>query len=147
METDEKKIMQPKLTKILICLTLLMIVVSSVTAQSLRSYIKAADNSFKSGDYFTSYVYYRKVLDVEPDRTDIYFKYAESARLFQAYRVAEDAYRKITESKDADNFPLALYWLASMKKNLGDHASAKALFKEYLSKHKRHNSRLSLIHI
>ena len=135
--------MQPKLTKILICLTLLMIVVSSISAQSLRSYIKAADNSFKSGDYFTSYVYYRKVLDVEPQRTDIYFKYAESARLFQAYRVAEDAYRNITESEDADNFPLAMYWLASMKKNLGDHAGAKALFKRYLDKHKRHNSRFA----
>jgi len=134
--------MQPKLTKI-ICLAILMIAVSSISAQSLRSYIKAADNSFKSGDYFTSYVYYRKVLDVEPERTDIYFKYAESARLFQAYRVAEDAYRNITESEDADKFPLALYWLASMKKNLGDHATAKTLFKKYLNKHKRHNSRFA----
>ena len=132
-----------------------MIAVSSISAQSLQSYIKAADNSFRSGDYFTSYVYYRKVLDVRPNRTDIYFKYAESARLFQAYRVAEDAYRNITQSKDADNYPLALYWLASMKKNLGDHSNAKTLFKEYLDKYKRQNSRfayradkdLSLIHI
>ena len=120
-----------------------MISITSIHAQSLRAYVKAADNSFKSGDYFTAYVYYRKILDVEPERTDIYFKYAESARLFQAYRVAEDAYRNITESKDADKFPLALYWLASMKKNLGDHSSAKALFQKYLDKHKRHNSRFA----
>ena len=68
-----------------------LLYVGTMNGQSLRAYVKAADNAFNKSDYFTEFVYYKKVLQVEPDRNDIRFKYAESARLFQTYRVAEDA--------------------------------------------------------
>lgn len=119
------------------------VVFNSINAQSLRAYINVADNAFASNDYFTALFYYKKVLEVEPARGDIHFKYAESARLFQAYRIAEDAYSKISISKDSMRFPLATYWLGSIKKNLAKYDEAEDVFNTYLVKFKRVNPRYS----
>ncbi|MEM6967705.1 MAG: hypothetical protein AAF573_23285, partial [Bacteroidota bacterium] len=54
----------------IIILTFFGLLSTSVFGQSLRAYIKAADNSFAKKDYFTALVYYKKVLEVEPARAD-----------------------------------------------------------------------------
>ncbi len=131
------------LRKTIVLFLFSFIVFNSIDAQSLRAYTKAADNAFATNDYFTALVYYKKILSVEPDRNDIHFKYAESARLFQAYRIAEDAYEKITLSKDSMRFPLATYWLGSVKKNLAKYDEAEDVFNTYLEKFKRVNPRYS----
>ena len=131
------------LRKILLLLFLSISIVGGSNGQSLSAYIKAAENAYAKKDYFTALVYFKKVLEVEPDRNDIHFKYAESAREFQAYRIAEEAYHKITLSKDSLNYPLATYWLASVKKNLGKYAEAEQVFEAYLKKFKRVNARFS----
>lgn len=131
------------LRKIFFITFLSFVAFSSINAQSLRAYIKAADEAFASHDYFTALVYYKRVLEVEPDRTEVHFKYAESARLFQAYRIAEDAYETITQGKDSMRFPLATFWLGSVKKNLAKYEEAEAVFNDYLEKFKRVNPRYS----
>ncbi|MFK7771897.1 MAG: tetratricopeptide repeat protein [Saprospiraceae bacterium] len=131
------------LRKTLLLFLFSFIVFNSINAQSLRAYINAADQAFATNDYFTALVYYKKVLEVEPDRNDIHFKYAESARLFQAYRIAEDAYHKITLSKDSMRFPLATFWLGAVKKNLAKYDEAEVAFNDYLEKYKRVNPRYS----
>ena len=123
------------LRKTLALILLSFIVFSSINAQSLRAYINAADQAFVEKDYFTALVYYKKVFEVEPERNEIHFKYAESARLFQAYRIAEDAYHKISLSKDSMRFPLATFWLGTVKKNLAKYDEAEAVFNNYLEKH------------
>lgn len=129
------------LRKTLVLFLFSFIVFHSINAQSLRAYIKAADDAFTTNDYFTALVYYKKVLEVEPDRNDIHFKYAESARLFQAYRLAEDAYQKIAMGKDSMRFPLATFWLGNMKKNLAKYDEAEVVFNTYLERFKRVNPR------
>ncbi|HFC00837.1 MAG TPA: hypothetical protein ENJ53_08555, partial [Phaeodactylibacter sp.] len=136
-------IMANTMRKITLLFVFLLVSTVGVLAQSLRAYIQAADNAFAEKDYFTALVYYKKVLEVNPERTDLHFKYAESARLFQAYRIAEDAYHKITLSKDSLNFPLATYWLGSVRKNLGKYNEASQTLKTYLKKHKRINTRFT----
>ena len=135
--------MRNTLRKILALILLSFIVFNSINAQSLRAYITAADKAYATNDYFTALVYYKKVFEVEPHRNDIHFKYAESARLFQAYRIAEDAYHKITLSKDSMRFPLATFWLGVVKKNLAKYDEAEVVFNDYLEKHKRVNPRYS----
>ena len=131
------------LRKTLVLILFSFIVFNSINAQSLRAYINAADKAFITNDYFTALVYYKKVLEVEPERNDIHFKYAESARLFQAYRIAEDAYLKISLSKDSMRFPLATFWLGDVKKNLAKYDEAEVVFNDYLEKYKRVNPRYS----
>ncbi|MFK8010114.1 MAG: tol-pal system YbgF family protein [Saprospiraceae bacterium] len=131
------------LRKTLVLILFSFIVFNSINAQSLRAYINAADKAFATKDYFTALVYYKKVLEVEPKRNDIHFKYAESARLFQAYRIAEDAYHKITLSKDSMRFPLATFWLGEVKKSLAKYDEAEVVFNDYLEKYKRVNPRYS----
>jgi len=131
------------LRKAFVLILFSFIVFNSINAQSLRAYTNAADKAFATNDYFTALVYYKKVLEVEPKRNDIHFKYAESARLFQAYRIAEDAYHKITLSKDSMRFPLATFWLGDVKMNLAKYDEAEVVFIDYLEKFKRVNPRYS----
>ncbi len=131
------------LRKITLVLILLIIASVAISAQSLRAYTKAAENAFAKQDYFTALVYYKKLLEVDPTRTDIHYKYAESARLFQAYRLAEDAYHKIILSEDGSKYPLAIYYLGSVKKNLGKYDEASNYFTKYLKNHKKFNGRIA----
>ena len=131
------------LRKIGLLFIISLLYVGSMCGQSLRAYMKAADDAFNKNNYFTAFIYYNKILDVEPDNNEIRFKYAESARLFQTYRVAEDAYHKITLSKDSLNYPLATYWLGSVKKSLGKYDEASQVLNDYLTKFKRVNTRFT----
>ncbi len=135
--------MRNTLRKTLVLFLFSFIVFNSINAQSLRAYINAADRAFATNDYFTALVYYKKVLEVDSDRNDIHFKYAESARLFQAYRIAEVAYTKISLGKDSMRFPLATFWLGDVKKNLAKYDEAEVVFINYLEKYKRVNPRYS----
>ena len=79
------------LRKILLLFILTISLVGVTNSQSLNAYINAAENAYAKHDYFTALVYFKKVLEVEPQRNDIHFKYAEAAREFQAYRIAGTA--------------------------------------------------------
>ena len=127
--------------KIVIWCILFLLTGGTLSAQSLRAYIKAADNAYATKNYLTALVYYKKVIEVDGSRMDIYYKYAAAARQFQSYKIAEEAYQNITESKDARKFPLAYYWLGHVKKSLGKYTEARMVLEDYLIRYKRHNAR------
>jgi len=131
------------LRKISIFILLCLFIATAAKSQSLKAYIKAADQAYLTHDYFSALVYYKKILEVEPQRTDVHFRYAEAAREFQAYRIAEDAYHQITTGRDSLRYPQAMYWLGVVKKGLGKYGEAENTFEKYLSRFKRGNVRLA----
>lgn len=63
---------------------------------------------------------------------DILYKYAESARLFEAYTFADTAYTQVLFSEDGAAYPMAAYWLATVKKQIGYYDDAAKLFQRFL---------------
>ncbi len=102
-------------------------------AQSLKQYEKAADQAFEKKDYNAAISHLAKVLEKDPKNWDALYKYAECARLFYAYPIAEKSFNKIAESKRRKDFPLIDFRLAEVKKSTGDYAAAKVFFKKYLA--------------
>ncbi len=98
--------------------------VSAVDGQTARQYIKAADEEMAAGDYYSAMKHYQFAMDIGGEKTDILYKYAEAARLFSSYTFADTAYTKILLSKDSLKYPLARYWLALVKKKIGDYENA-----------------------
>lgn len=119
------------MNRLLFILTMLLPAFSGFS-QTFKAYVKAADNAFFQKDFYSAMQYYAIGLEIEEDRTDLLYKYAESARLFNAYAQADSAYTEVLSRDTAGTaFPEALFWSASMKKNLGLYDDASIAFAEF----------------
>lgn len=106
----------------------------SVPAQSLRAYERAGDSAFEKKDYGAAVQHYADVLRRREDDLSLWWKYGESARLYNSYPEAERSYKKIAESqKQRHRHPLVDYRLAEVKKSQGDYETAIAYFEKFLA--------------
>lgn len=106
---------------------------STTYAQSLEAYMEAADTSFKKKDYYSALNYYNIANEIQEYQDPaIWYKYAESARLINAYTTADSAYQVVLDLK-AEEYPLTLYWLANMKQRLGKYQQAKAIYERFIT--------------
>ena len=93
-------------------------------AQTLKSYIKAAQEATEVSDYYSAYHFMQIVKDVKPKDIDILYQYAEAARNFNAFTKADTAYSAVMESTSNNRYPQTAYWLATVKQNLGQYQEA-----------------------
>lgn len=110
-------------------LTLLSI---SVFGQTRQAFVEAAEAAFESKDYYSALHYYKTVLEFSEDIAVLY-KTAESARLFNAYKVAEENYKKVYDLQTNGEYPLTTYYLAEVQKRLGKYEDAKQNFQMFLT--------------
>ena len=102
-----------------------------VQAQTFNQYLKRAEEAFQQEDYFSAMQLYAFTLEVKEDRTDLLYQYAESARLFSAFIIADSAYQKVIEQAAEGEFIDATWKLAMVKKQLGDYDAAGEAFREF----------------
>ena len=124
--------MQPFL-KLSILASFVLALATPASGQSFKAYVKAAEEALEQKDYNAALQHYAAALEFQPENTGIQFQYAEIARRFYAYELAEKYYSKVAESKEGNRFPLANYRLGEVKKNLGHYDEAKAYFQAYLA--------------
>ena len=91
-----------------------------------------ADAAYEIKDYNTALSHYMTILNDEPDRADLYWKTAESARLTRRFGVAETYYEALSKNPELSKIqPLLDYHLAMVKKSLGKYDMAIALLQKY----------------
>lgn len=100
-------------------------------AQSPKAFENAANDAFRSKDYYSAMQYYGKVLEMEPTRLDLSYRYADAARQSGAFGQAEAWFEKTIQGDQLREFPDAELRLASVKKNLGKYDEAIRLFEKY----------------
>ncbi|MBK6996887.1 MAG: PD40 domain-containing protein [Lewinellaceae bacterium] len=119
--------------KVLLILTSLFIY-SSIAAQSLRSYERAGDEAFRNKNYGAAVQYYSDVLKRNNNDFSLWWKYGESARMYQSFPEAERSYQKIASSpKHKEKHPLVDFRMAEVKKNQGDYEAAISYFEKFLN--------------
>ena len=106
----------------------------NASAQTPRAYENAANNALEAHDYYAAMQYFGKVLEMEPTRLDVSYRYADAARQFGAYGQAEAYYQKTLENDQKGIFPDAVFLLASVKKYLGKYDEAIRLYRRYTAK-------------
>jgi outer membrane protein OmpA-like peptidoglycan-associated protein/tetratricopeptide (TPR) repeat protein len=128
----------------------------SLHAQFVYDYLKAADNYFQKGDYYSAAQYYEKYFGSDSaKKTDQFNPYvAQSAskkkapavanreqatwHLAESYRKlnfpskAEPYYKELME-KAKDKFPLAAYHYAGIQRALGKYEEAEKAFTDFLA--------------
>ncbi len=121
--------------RILLLLVVFVLQVSFVQGQSLKAFIKAAENSFIEKDYYSALDYYSNAIEFDTTSAEINYKVGESARLFSAYNEAEERYEAAVNYDENKEFPLSQFWLANMQQQQGKYTDAKRGYEMYLSEH------------
>lgn len=103
----------------------------SANAQTPRAYENAANNAMEAKDYYAAMQYYEKVLEMEPNRLDVSYRYADAARQFGAYGQAEALLQQTVEGDKSGQYPDAPLRLAAVKKYLGKYDEAIRLYRRY----------------
>ena len=114
--------MRSELIKIIVLISVFLTSLQEqVMAQSpsKRQFVEAAESAFADKNYYGALVYFNEALEYDPVDKNILFKSAESARLFNSYNRAAEKYQYLVDSLNDDSMPLAIFWLGSMKQNMG----------------------------
>lgn len=101
--------------------------------QPLRAWERAGDQAVENKDYGAAIQYYDNFLKKQQDDLDVWWKYADCARMFNAYTEAEKGYDKIAHSKKSKKkYPLLEYRMGEVKKSQGDYDKALKHFEKFL---------------
>ena len=100
-----------------------------------KQYIAKAEEQFADKNYYGALIYYNEALEFDENDTEIIFKSAESARLFNSYSRAAEKYQYLVDSLNDNTHPTALYWLANMKQRMGKYDDARKYYDLYLAEY------------
>jgi len=106
---------------------------SMASLQPLKAWERAGDEAVQKKDYGAAIQYYSTFLQRDGDNLSVWWKYADCARLFNAFTEAEKGYNKIAKAdKSQKRFPLLDYRLGEVKKSQGDYVTAARHFENFL---------------
>lgn len=111
----------------------LLFSVSPLCAQTFKAYVKAGDKATEQKDYYAAMIYFKEALEIKDQSVEVFYKFADAARLYHNFELAEEFYTKVIQSEEAENFPLIYFWLGKVKKNQGAYAEAIRYFEKYLA--------------
>lgn len=130
----------------------------SIHAQFVYDYLKAADNYYQKGDYFSAAQYYEKYFDKDKtgnrpeykpyapqnaskktitavsNKEQAIYRLAECYRQLNYPSKAEPYYKQAMET-DKTKFPLAAYHYAAIQRALGKYSEAEQSFKTFLTEY------------
>lgn len=127
----------PNMALLILILSFLFPAINA-NSQNLKAYEKAADKAFAQKEYYNAMHYYGIVLKSKKT-PGIYYKYAESCRLSHAYQAAEDAYKKVVDSKEKSRFPMLEFYYGITLKHNTKYVEAKRAFKYFLQNYRKDN--------
>ena len=127
-------------SKLIALLTILLLVLGNqqASAQNLKAYERAATEAFEKKSYYNAMYYYGIVLKSKKT-AQLYYNYAQACRLSNAYLEAEEAYKKVIESRDKSRFPMLEYYYGLTLKHNAKYKEAKRAFKYFLDSYQKDN--------
>ncbi len=93
-------------------------------AQKVDKYLFLAKEAEANQDFIAAAEYYRQGARVTLFNPELNFSFAECLRNQNDYSLAEKFYQLTLSSDTANQYPIALYWLATLQKNNGRYKEA-----------------------
>lgn len=100
--------------------------------QTRQEWLAAADSAFAYKDYYPAFKYYEAALNYDTTDLEVWYKYAEAARYFNAYSYAVRGYLRVLDLDTTRKFPQARLWLAQVRQKTGNYTVAGADYSAYL---------------
>jgi tetratricopeptide (TPR) repeat protein len=114
--------------------------ISTVSGQTQKAFLKAADEAYAQKNYYGALKWYSEALEFDESNPDLIFKVAESARNFEAYKIAASNYKIVVDSLGEDKYPDAAYRLGEVYYKLGKYEDAKSYYNMYLAEYSNTDS-------
>jgi outer membrane protein OmpA-like peptidoglycan-associated protein len=113
--------------------------ITATQSQTVNQLTKAGDKKFAEGAYYEAALYFEDALKKDEGNASLYYKFAESCRMFNDYERAATAYRATSKLDKANEFPLATFWLGNMLKSfcVCKYDDAIAQFRKFRSKYRK----------
>lgn len=105
--------------------------VSIASAQTQKQWLRYADESYESKDFYGASIYYRKAMLVDSSNLLVVYQYAESLRQYNEYKLAEYYYKFVIDKDNNKDYPLAVFWYATMQKYSANYVKARTNFIRY----------------
>ena len=96
-------------------------------AQTRQAFLLAAEAAFEEENYYAALEYYQEVLEYREDIA-VFYKAGEAARNFNSFTLAEEYYQQVVDLEQNSEYPLAMYHLSTVQKQLGKYEEAKENF-------------------
>lgn len=103
--------------------------------QRQKAWINAADSAYVQQDYYAAFKYYEIALEYDSSKGDLWFKYANAGRHFNAFPYAERGYLRELEKENTPHRAEATYWLAFVKQRQGKYREAADLYQTFLDQY------------
>lgn len=121
---------------LIVCIVLLLGFVTALKGQVIQSkkaWLEAGDSSMHRKDYYAAFKFYEAALEYDTSAIQVWFKFAECARHFNANEAAERGYVQVlTKDATVPVYPEARLWLAVVRHRLEKHSLALADYGIYL---------------
>ena len=117
----------------LLIILLTSIVINHADAQTLKAFLKAADEATLDKDYYNAMYYYATALEFDSTDIDLKYKFAESAKTFNSYRLAEKEFQFVTDNDTINAYPLAPFHLAEMQQQQGNYEAARRNYELFIA--------------
>ncbi len=112
---------------------------SSVTAQSVQQLLKSGDKKYSAKEYYAASLYYTDAIKKDEENAELWYKFAESARMFNDYGSAATAYKTVIKLDKSNAFPLATFYAAEMLRAVCEckNEEALTLYKKFRNKYRK----------
>jgi tetratricopeptide (TPR) repeat protein len=101
--------------------------------QSLKAYLKVADQAYADGDLNAAIFYYQYILKKDPNNRKAIYKYADCSRAMFAYPIAEKYFLSLAKGKkEPTDFDVYHLRLAQVYRGQGKYQDALESYQKYL---------------
>lgn len=110
-----------------------------IQAQSAAQLEKAGDKKFADGEYYAAAVYYKDAINKSEENAGLYYKLAETSRLFNDYAAAAEAYKQTAKFDEEKKYPLANFWYPIMLKSTCEckYQDVAKLYQKFATRYKK----------
>ena len=114
----------------------------AASGQTLKQWVDEGDFAFSKEDYDRAYQCYKIALEIDSSRLELWYQFAESARLFHIYPQAEKGYERVYSIDESNTYPKIALWLGMTKQTLEKYEEAIYYFEEFLNNGPTNDKRL-----
>jgi len=123
--------------RIINTILLLLGVCVSLSGQTKKAFLEAAEIAISDKDFHTATQYFKEALEFDTLDVFVMNKSADAARQFNAYTYATTNYEKVLELDDDGEYPMASFFLAEMYQKLGRYDEAITILQFKIGKRNR----------
>lgn len=106
---------------------------TAMQAQSLKAFLSAGEEAVESGDHYNALYYYDNALEFDSTNLEVRYQFAQAARHFNAYKLAEEHYQYIVDNDTESAYLTSVFYLANMQQRQGKYDQALMNYNLYLS--------------